>query len=92
MVLVFTSGLLDDIRSIPPDLTFIHYASGYQVRFWALIKFTATLGIVSTIAILIYRHRNAFRALRSRSTKQKPSDLRYIGLEASERQHRQWSL
>ena len=92
MVLVHTSGLLNHVRSMSPNLTLIHYASGYQVRVWALIRFTATLGIVSTIAIFIYRYRDAFGALRSRSTKQKPSDMRYIGLEASERQHRQWSL
>ena len=92
MLLVHTSGLLNGVRPLPSNLTLIHHASGYQVRVWALIRFTATLGIVSTIAIFIYRHKNAFRALRSRATKQKPSDLRYIGLEASERQHRQWSI
>ena len=86
------SGILNYLKLIPSDLTLIHYASGYQIRLWALIRFGAMLGVISIVAVAIYQHTNAFRALRSRIMKDKPSDLAFIGLEASERQHRQWSL
>lgn len=92
MILVHVSGILNGLGSIPPDLTLIHHASGYQVRLWVLIRIAATLGVISTIAVAIYQHTNAFRALRSRINGEKPADLTIIGLEASERQHRQWSI
>ncbi|CAD6580993.1 MAG: hypothetical protein ASARMPREDX12_000330 [Alectoria sarmentosa] len=88
MVLLLVSGSLPEFRSIPsilipPDLILIHHA-------W--VRLAATLGVVSTIALIIYQHTNAFRAFRSRVMGQKPSDLTFIGLEASERQHRQWNI
>lgn len=92
MILVHVSGILNDLKSIPSDLTFIHYASGYHVRLWVLIRFAATLGVISMIAGIIYQHANAFRSLRSRITGNKTSDMTLLGLEASERQHRQWSI
>lgn len=92
VILVYASGILNGLGSIPPDLTLIHHASGYQIRLWVLIRLAAAVGIVSTIAVAIYQYTNAFRALCSRITGEKPSDLTFIGLEASERQHRQWSI
>ena len=92
MILVHASGILNNLKSIPSDLTFIHYASGYQVRLWVLTRLAATLGVISIIAVVIYQHTNAFRALHSRIVKNKPSDLTFIGLEASERQHRHWNI
>lgn len=92
MILVHASGILNDLKSIPSDLIFIHYASGYQVRLWVLIRLAATIGIISVIAVIIYQHTDAFRALRSRINGNKRSDLAFLGLEASERQHRQWSI
>ena len=83
--------MLNGFKSIPSDLTIIHYASGYQVPFWVLVRLAATLVIISTIAVVIYQCSNAFKALRSRVIRSKPSDLTFIGLEASERQQRQWS-
>lgn len=86
------SGILNYLKLIPSDLTLIHYASGYKVRLWVLIRLGAMLGVISIVAVAIYQHTNAFRTLRSRIIKNKPSDLAFIGLEASERQHRQWSI
>ena len=84
--------MLDSIRSIPSDLVIIHYASGYQVRFWILLKVAAALVIISAIAVAIYQRIYAFRALHSGSIRNKPSDLAFIGSEASRRQQRQWSI
>ena len=92
MILVHASGLLNALESIPSDLTLIHYASGYQIRLWVLLRFAATLVLISTIIVFIYQRTSISKALRPRITKKKPSDLRHIGLEASERQHRQWSI
>ena len=92
MILVHVSGILNGLGSIPPDLTLIHHTSGYQVRLWVLIRLAAILGIISTIAVAIYQHTNAFRAWRSHISREKPADLAFIALEASERQHRQWSM
>ena len=92
MILVHASGLLNAIESIPSDLTLIHYESGYQIRLWVLLRFAATLILVLTIIVFIYQRTSVFKALRTRITKKEPSDLRYIALEASERQHRQWSI
>ncbi|KAF6230869.1 hypothetical protein HO173_010985 [Letharia columbiana] len=92
MILVHASGILSDLKSIPSDLTFIHHASGYKVRLWLLIRLAATLGVIAIIAAIIYQHTNVFRALRSSIVRNKPSDLAFIGLEVSERQHRQWSI
>ena len=92
MIFVHASGALNGFKSIPSDLTIIHYASGYQIRLWVLIRLAATLVIMSTIAVVIYQRTNAFKALRSRIIRNKPSDLTFIGLEASERQQHQWSI
>ncbi len=86
------SGILNYLKLIPSDLTLIHYASGYQLRLSVLIRLGGMLGVISIFAVAIYQHTNSFRALRSRMIKNKPSDLAFIGLEASERQHRQWSI
>ena len=92
MILVHASGVLNDLKSIPSDLTFIHYASGYQIRLGVLIRLAATLGILATLAAIIYQGTHGFKALRSRIIREKPSNLRIIGLEAAERQHRDWSI
>ena len=84
--------MLDSIRSIPSDLVIIHYASGYQVRFWVLIKLAAALLDISAIAIAIYQRIYGLRALHSHSISNKPSDLAFIGSEVSRRQQRQWSV
>lgn len=83
--------MLKGFKSISSDLTIIHYASGYQVPFWVFVGLAATLVIISIIAVVIYQRSNAFKALRSCVIRSKPSDLTFIGLEASERQQRQWS-
>lgn len=72
------SGILDGFRSIPSDLTIIHYASGYEVRLQLLIRFAAALVIISALAVFIYQRTNAFKAWRSRTTRNKPSDLAFI--------------
>ena len=92
MTFVYVSGILDSIRSIPSDLVIIHYASGYQVRFWILTKVAAALLIISAFAVAIYQRIYAFRALRSRSIRNKTSDLAFIGSETSRRQQRQWNI
>ena len=92
MTFVYVSGMLDSIRSIPSDLVIIHYASGYQVRFWILTKVAAALFIISAIAVAIYQRTYAFRALQPGSIRNKPSDLAFIGSESSSRQQRQWSI
>ena len=92
MIFVSVSGMLDSIRSIPSDLVIIHYASGYQVPFWILIKIAAALVIISAIAVAIYQRTYAFKALRSRRIRNKPFDLAFTGSEASRRQQRQWSV
>ena len=92
MIFVYVSGMLDNIRSIPSDLVIIHYASGYQVRFWVLIKLAAALFVISAIVVAIYQRIHAFRAIHSRSIRNKPPDLVSIGSETSRRQQRQWSI
>lgn len=92
MIFGYVSGILDSIRSIPSDLVIIHYASGYQVRFWVLIKLAAALVIISAIAAAIYQRIYAFRALHSRRIRDKPFDSAFKGSEASRRQQRQWSI
>ena len=92
MIFIYISGMLDSIRSIPSDLVIIHYASGYQIRFWILAKVAAALVIISAIAVAIYQRTYAFRVSHSRSIRNKPSDLALIGSEVSRRQQRQWSI
>ena len=83
---LYVSGMLNGFMSIPTDLVIIHYASGYQVRFWLLVKLAVALVVTITIAVAIYQRTNTFKALRSRSIRNKRSDQTIIGLEASERQ------
>ena len=93
MILVHLSGIVNELsKSFPSDLTFIHYASGYQIRFWVLIRLAAALAAISLIVVLIYQNLSALKSLRPHINRKKPSDLTSIGLEASERQHRQWSV
>ena len=92
MTFVHVSGILDSMKSIPSDLVIIHYASGYQVRFWILIKLAAALVVISAIAAAIYQRIYAFRAFHSNSIRNKAHDLAFIGSEASRRQQRQWSI
>lgn len=92
MLLVHSSGILNELTSDFSGLTSIHYASGYQIRSWMFLRFAAALGVTSTIAVFMYQRTNALKALRSRVVRNKPSDLAFIGLEASDRQHRQWSI
>lgn len=65
MVFVHASGILNDLKSIPSDLTFIHYASGYQIRLWVLIRLAGALGVILMIAGVIYQHTKVFKTLRT---------------------------
>ena len=92
---VHVSSMLNGFSSIPSDLTFVHYGSGLEDHLWTFIRLAAALVIISTMAVVLYCRRKAFKALRSRSTlpiRNKPSELSLSGREASERQQRQWSI
>ena len=93
MIFLHASGLLDHLKSVPSHLTFIHPASGYQLRLGFLIKLAASLALMSTlIIVIIYRRTKVFKPFRSPFKRNKPSKLALIGLEVSERQERQWSV
>lgn len=89
MILMHASGILDNLMSIPSDLTFIHYASGYRIRLWVIIRLAAALGVISSIAVIFYQCTKAFRARRFHD---KSSDSTFAGWETTKQQHRKWGI